>query len=86
VRQAALYFANFQQRRAPADSGALAAGGAHPAADADVVRALVAEVATILGSARFGEALAVRARGAAMPCLVADPDAHGARTNFIIFC
>jgi len=50
------------------------------------VRALVAEVATILGSARFGEALAVRARGAAMPCLVADPDAHGARTNFIIFC
>ena len=59
--QAALYFANFQQRRAPADSGALAAGGAHPAADADVVRALVAEVATILAGAKFSEALAVRA-------------------------
>ena len=63
-RQAALYFASYQQQRqspARADASALKAGAAHLAADADVVRALVAEVATVLDSAKFGEALAVRA-------------------------
>lgn len=62
--QAALYFASYQQQRqtpARADASALKAGAAHLAADADVVRALVAEVATVLDSAKFGEALAVRA-------------------------
>lgn len=61
--QAALYFASYQQQRqtpARADASALKAGAAHLAADADVVRALVAEVATVLDSAKFGEALAVR--------------------------
>ncbi|KAK9831977.1 hypothetical protein WJX81_004915 [Elliptochloris bilobata] len=68
AQEAALYFATYQQQRqtpARADASALKAGAAHLAADADVVRALVAEVATVLDSTKFGEALAAAVREAA---------------------